>query len=315
MTTNAQPSVSTAQNTPESLDLLARMRRLYSKAKRFSWWQVWLVVVCGVVATFLLLLWEDMTAWVVFFSTTVGLLEVFVLEARQEHYRELAARVQEVFDGRLFDLDWNEPLAGPNPLGAELEDNLSSATVKPGHSQGLADWYEEPALAQLPLPLARILCQLTNTVWDARLRRRFTRLLWLVLGGLSVSVVGVALGLGCTVKTMLLVLVAGFGPAICWLAREVRAHHRAADDLDDLRDYLKELWDEALDGDRSPAELRTAARQVQDEIFRGRADNSMVPDRFYRRHKPEMERVSRAETAEWVKVALSREREWKHRLR
>jgi SMODS-associating 4TM effector domain len=314
VTLNAKLSLHTAQNTPEALDLLARMRRLYSKAKQFSRWQVLLVVVCGVMATFLLLRSEDMAAWVVLFSTTVGLVEVFLLEARQEHYRELAARVQEVFDGELFDLDWNEPLAGPNPMGAELEDHLPSASVKPRHTQGLADWYEEPALAQLPLPLGRILCQLTNVVWDARLRLRFTRLLWLVLCGLCVTVVGGALGLGYTVKTMLLVLVAGFGPAICWLARAIREHHQAAAGLDDLRDFLKGLWDEALDGDRSPAELRTAARQVQDEIFRGRADHPMVPDWFYGRHKDALERVSRAETAEWAKTALSREEEWRQRL-
>ena len=167
------------QNSERQLDKLAAVSFFYSRAKFFLGLQFALTVPAALVLAIIILVIPDAKGWTTFYALTVALLEALLLDRVQAHYKKLGARTQELFDTELLGVPWNKLRAGPKP---DSEDILQAATKFKTKSKldKLRDWYP-PVASELPLPMARLVCQRANTWWDANLRKKYANALIVIL--------------------------------------------------------------------------------------------------------------------------------------
>lgn len=202
--------------------------------------------------------------WAVAYS--VGLTSWESNEARR------AALLQELFDVRLFRLEWNSASAGTPPAPQEISSLGRRFT---GDEAELRDYYEIP---ELPRPYDVLACQQQNLGWGARVRRRFARtvltamLVWLGMGlavGLTARMSVLDLMLLWYVPSLGAVLM---GVDVCRTQWQVAAE----------RERVMGLLAEKVAAGGDTAALLTFARQVQDVIFQSRQRYTRVPDWFFR---------------------------------
>src|SRR6266567_7882486 len=91
-----------------------------------------------------------------------------------------------MFDTQLFGLPWNSTLVGGRLRPDEISRLVRKFTPSRGRGDRLRDWYVDTS--GVPQPYDIFICQEQNLGWDARLRRRWARVLigsviaWVLLG-------------------------------------------------------------------------------------------------------------------------------------
>lgn len=154
--------ISKRQNSSESLELIRAYSYYYKWSKRTHFVRLLGMLVLAILAPVILFWHKD---WADVVGAIAGL---WVLAGRtilswiEDHFILKGVTVQEQFDVELFDLDWNDALAGSK---AELEDIHGAA--KKNTNKGLKNWYPD-VVDQAPWPLNVIICQRSSAVWGRR---------------------------------------------------------------------------------------------------------------------------------------------------
>ena len=213
------------------------------------------------------------------------------------------AKVQEQFDSEVLKLDWNKLVSGsrvdPEELSAIALGQMSNREKKE-----FEDWYEG-AIARLPLPVGRLLCQRTNVVYDLQVRRNYSAALFGVAGVLSVSLFSV--GLHQELKLDELIISVGLPvlPLVSFVLREYRKQEDTIESLTTLKGEIEKVWDKALAG-ASAEDLTQSSRALQDAIYRHRASNPLVFDWLYNRLREKSEAQAKHATEKLVAEAVNK---------
>jgi len=268
------------QNSSEQLTRLAAASDFYGKAKLVAGIQFTLTVPAAILSAYVAAKRPDVRVWTTFYSLTAALVDVLVLDRIQTHYRKLGARTQELFDCDLFSLDWHNLRASAKP---DTED-VALAARRWGKSEArlakLRDWYPVE-VSQLPLSLARLVCQRASCWWDARLRRSFAYGVLAVLTITIIAVIGISIRGHITVEQMILNVYAPIAPAVLWSVREFFRQRDAWISLDKLKDHIERAWGDALQVRLVEGELDEGSRRIQDAIFDGRSRNPFIYNWVY----------------------------------
>ncbi|MET9390805.1 S-4TM family putative pore-forming effector [Streptomyces sp. NPDC006624] len=234
-----------------------------------------LLAACAVLGVFVTSMQEALTV--------AGFLWALVYSAGASSWTERefrrAALLQETFDIRLYELPWNEVLAGGPPSADEVS-RLARRYRGPG--ERLRDYYEIP---DLPRPLDVLSCILQNLAWGARVRRRFAAA---VQGGVVVWVAaGVLVGV-VTEAALLSVLVNWFVPSLGLLLLGVDTY-RTQRDTAAVREHARSVilprmreYAEAGMPPEDTGNLLVLARQAQDILLRTRLHQARVPNWFFK---------------------------------
>lgn len=190
-----------------------------------------------------------------------------------------AALLQETFDTRLYDLPWNEVLAGNTPSADEIS---RLARRYKGSPERLRDYYE---IRDVPRPFDVLSCILQNLAWGARVRRRYAAV---VQGGvIAWLLAGVMVGVA-TESTLSSVLLGWFVPSLGLLllgvdtyrtqrgTAEVREHTRQV-----ILPRMRSHVEAGMPSAEIPA-LLVLARQAQDVLLRTRLNQARVPNWFFK---------------------------------
>jgi hypothetical protein len=156
--------------------------------------------------------------------------------------------------------------------------------------KGLRDWYA-PSVGNLPIQLARLVCQRASCWWDAKLRRRYAIWVLIALGIFSAVIVMLSLKKGATLENFILVGLTPLMPAIILAVKQFYEHNDAAARADRLKEYTEKLWSEALQGGSSPEELAVRSRQLQDEIYEHRRRSPLIFNWIYWRLRNQHEEL------------------------
>jgi hypothetical protein len=213
-------------------------------------------------------------AWAVLYA--VGL----VFWTSQE--RDRAARIQEMLDTHLFQLDWNTVLVGER-VGPHEINRLSSRYR--GGADRVENYYEIP---DLPYPFDVLACQLQNLGWGARVRGRYAYTILACVCGWSVAGLLIGTGAGLTVSEILLRwyipslggLTLGLG-----IFRQQLGVKKERNRVLSLVNGRIDALVSAPGGSQAGNDLLPLARQVQDVIFLTRQRATRVPDWLYQRRR------------------------------
>ncbi len=266
------------QNSPEQIEKLVAQRCLYSRAK----------MIYGVLAASSMLApiawplivgWHPaMRVWAAVYGLCIALVDLVLLEALQRRWQKTAALIQESFDCEVLRIPWNDLRAG-KPIDPETIADAALCRSR-GAKAELHDWYP-PSVDQLPLSLARLLCQRCNLHWDKRLRRAYAW--WLIAALVVVTIAGVVIATAqhWTFEFFIMGLAAPLVPGVVWVTREWKRQEQVCSDADRVQSHLEKLWTSAVAGKVGEPELGFETRSLQDEILDRRQRSPLVFDWFH----------------------------------
>ncbi len=280
-----QNQITIRQDEPHFLKLLRARSETYREASQWQIAQFVLTVIAPLMGAVVAILTPDARPYVAAAALVIAMLDSSLIDRIQKQKLKTAARIAEQFDCELLGMAWN-----PYAAGKKLEpETIEGATQRwPNGDEKLRGWYPA-AVAQVPMHLARIICQRTNLWYDGTLREKYSSiLLWsaiaiaiLLLSGGFVAQLGLV--------DFVAVVMAPATPVVNWALREFFRQRDAVDALKLARAEAEALWAAALNGGCEPAECARRSREFQNTIFARRANNPLIFPKIYDWLRPSLE--------------------------
>jgi len=273
-------SITTRQNEPWSLRLLAAQRQLYREAKHWQQLRSWSVICSAGIGVLVAIFVPSLLYILGPIGAAVAIAQWVALQLIRRRTK-LAAATQEEFDTAVFPLPWNATLATkPDP-----EDVIAADARFKGDRSKLLDWYTVPAGAGYPYDI--LLSQRTNIRWDSVLRQSYAGAVLACLIVLVLLLAGICLAKGLSLGESVLAFLPSVG-AILLGVETVRSHRQHANDQHGLKSQIETTWTKAV---RNPRSVKTTdLRSIQDCIYRFRTLAPPVPEMFYWRNRDRYER-------------------------
>lgn len=279
------------------LNLLRARTLIYRRAKSIQAWGLAISLgfpIAGLIGSALLL---SSKPFIAFAALLFSFLEVLAIDRWQRTQLKNAAKLQEDFDCTVLKMEWNAFLVGRR---IDPEDVFADACKKLSDKdeQRLVNWYPL-AVRELPLHLARLVCQRTNLWYDSALRRRYRSIL---LAGCVLLIAGVgvvSLAIDLNMTTFVLSTLAPMTPVMIWALRESNRQAATCEQLDRLNEEVQRLWDRSRRG-ATECEISARSRELQDAIFNHRATSPLIFDWVYNLLRKEMEERMNAGAEHWV---------------
>lgn len=265
------------QNEDRHRILLAASSDIYGRAKQVLAIQMLLTIGGAVIASLISATWPATKSWTVLYAACVSLIDSFVLERLQGRLRKIGAQIQEVFDCELFGLEWNGLTVGKQPTPEEIEHHGREFLRSHPQAIHLTAWYPTE-VSPLPLHYAVLVCQRANCWWDERLRKKYLIGLAILLSFTACALTAYGLAREFTLEQFFLTVLAPILPALVWGIRECLKQSDSAKAAGKLREHVEELWARCHDQPSKVTELPKNLREIQTEIFRGRASRPLVFD-------------------------------------
>jgi len=267
------------QDDEAQLKLLRARTRTYTVATRFMVLQLCLTVLVPVVGA----LWGSVDPQVrpyfALLALMVLLLDPLWIDRQYKAMLKRAAKIAEQFDCIVLEIGWNSFVVGDRVEAEDIRRAARKYKACRDDSQ-LLGWYPK-AVGDVPLHLARFICQRTNLRYDSELRRHYA----FILAGLAVAVSAVVMVVGLVQQLTLqdwVLNLALLSPLLNWSIREFYRQRDTAAQLQDLMKSAKKLWERCLAEDKIEAEATVKAREFQDAIYARRASSPLAIPFVYR---------------------------------
>lgn len=301
------------ENSEASIKRLAAQRALYSSAKRFLAAQFIISVPVAILIAFAALALDkewfglpkiDM-AWLVGVSGfCFVMIEVF-LNPLMSSRKEKAAKIQQCFDCDVLDLPMCEITYG-KPIDPEITEVWAKKCLEGGTpTEEFRNWYRVE-VAELPMEVARIICQRANCWWDEELRRRYNQIIGLTGMALVIVIVAIVLALDCTAKIIFGLVVPLLLPFISVALKVAQDNREAILRLTTMKEAINDVWQKILDETISKGELMSFANAIQGGIFSNRKNNPLVFDWLHKRLKSRHEDATSRSTQSYVEEFKAR---------
>jgi hypothetical protein len=274
------------QNAQENLRLLAAQRQLYSEEKEKT--QIWYAFSLSIAVLFLatsaltfLNPYEEILAFAVLVVTWA---ELSVLPQLRQS-RIIAATIQEQFDCRVLDLEWNDALTDEtdSTIIEEVVQRFNKRKNLKREWEMLENWYENPTIYKGPIQMARIACLKENVRWDSGQRQEWIDWIKRITALFAILYLGAGLLLDWHLKQYfsgyLLLLI----PLVVAIRDHIVRHHEAIKRLDRLSRVIEELRRDAQYETADDGEITRRIRYIQTEICHHRMEDVPVLDYFYNR--------------------------------
>jgi len=279
----------TRQNEAYFLKLLAAQRQIYNEEKR--WFGIWIILttIITVVGSGALALIQPINAMITLIILLWVIGDIFALYSITKRGKD-AARIQELFDCELLELPWNEFLAKkPEESIIDAAATRYATQASPADKARLPDWYSK-GITGMPMHVARVACQQENLLWDEKQRREYVTWIGIALLILALILVVISILANWPAREFftgpLLIMVPIFAMGV----KHGYEHYKAINRLTELIDSCAKLLQETSTPEVDPETMKQRSRELQNEIFRHRAENPPVFNWFYERIREKYER-------------------------
>ena len=275
-------TIQSRQNSREGIDRLVSQRFLYSRTK--VWRNLRMYTIAFVCAICCVILALDLSSVAPIVSTIVLIswfLDSTYLRKQENASKRRAVAMQEDFDCLVLDLPWPVHKQLGQPKQDEIR-QLAFKAQRAGVSRSVVrNWYTEEGISG-ESPEAVVACQRQNVWWDRNLHERWKQFLKVAAIGMCLVMLCVASWGGITVNEIVIVAAANIR-LLNWVFEEFGEQSTATTRAGFLHARLTDISGQSQ---LTQGELR----QLQDGILEHRLNSVTVPDWFYWRHKPNLER-------------------------
>lgn len=271
--------ISIEQNSQKQLERLAAQRELYSSAKKWHGFQIILTVIVPVFLAIIAFIFNNLAVIVAIYGVASFLIDISIIEPLIKKRKNKAAKIQELFDCDILHLP-KSPLKTVDDITVEEVLLYYNAHIKIATNvEKIKDWYS-PQVSKLPIKIARILCQRTNCWWDSKLRERYSS--FLKYTSIIVFVIMMIAGYISKLSLIEITLISGgLVPFFQFCIKQCNDNLDAANRLNELVSYSRQIWDDALKNKYTDDLLKTKSRRLQDEIFEHRSKSPLILDLYY----------------------------------
>lgn len=268
------------QNQPQQLEMLAAQRRLYSVAKTITGTQMVLSGLFAALFSIVIVINPEYRTYSALWGLTLIAFDLTLLNPWQKRLREAAAKVQELFDCIVLDIDWNEIKVGKRPDAELIHEHASNYGIRDEAVGPLMNWYPQ-VVGELSPALRTAICQRINVHWDSKQRRRYAGAVFTVVLAITAILVWAAFSRNVGFFDAVAIVAIPMSPLYVLACRQIAENREAADRLDKLKDHTEKLLDR-LNSGVEPPDTRIRSRFIQDEIFEGRKRNPLIFDCFFK---------------------------------
>lgn len=261
-------------NQNELVDLQCAKNQLYREAVQYNSFALSLAILSALVIPFLALLFpEQKFIW----STAggiLGLLAAFAIKDFSKNKKFKAAQMQELFDTKLYNIEWNKSLAKTKPSQHEIASAVNKNKVK--QPKDFKEWYRD--YSNLEPSLAALHCQRENLYWDKRQRKAYFRILLSL--SLAVVVLGIILMPVFSLSTQDYFFNIFFPQSglVIYFLKIAIPHWTKAQDLDRKYSSIQAEMESIKQQGNVPS---SKLREIQDFIFESRITGEVTPSWFY----------------------------------
>lgn len=280
------------------LDLLRARTLIYRRAKNYQ--AVFLIItlmlpVLGAIAATAL---PQFKPFVATFALAFGFVDVLFLDRWHKIQLKVAAKLQEEFDCTVLGMEWNGFLVGrkvdPEEVFADACRKLSQAD-----EQQMANWYPL-AVKDLPIHLARLVCQRTNLWYDGSLRKTYRTVLISGVLAILLAATMYSLIIDPTMTSFVLTVLAPMTPVVTWALREYIRQADTVELLSRLKGEVEKLWERSISG-VSADQISTSSRELQDAIYSHRVSSPLIFDWIYNLRRSTLESQMNSGAEHWVR--------------
>jgi len=267
------------QNNQKQLERLAAQRELYSSAKKWHGSQIILTVIIPITLATISFFINNLAVITAIFGVASFLIDVSVIEPVIRKRKTKAAKIQELFDCDVLKLP-KSPLKTVDDITVEEVLIYYNAHIKIATNvEKIKDWYSSN-VSKLPIKIARILCQRTNCWWDSKLREKYSQ--FLKFSGITVFSIMMIIGYISDLSLIEITLItSGLVPFFQFCIKQYNENLDAANRLNELVLYSKQIWEDAIENRYSEDILKANSRRLQDEIFEHRSISPLILDLYY----------------------------------
>lgn len=232
------------QNQPDMVRIVHAFIAIYNRSKKYQAIVLVVTILLPILGGIAAVFKPDLKPFIAIVALSFGFIDTLLIDRSHKARMKTAAKLQEEFDCCVLSIEWNKFLVGRKIDPEEIAQE-ASCKLSPSDKKRLTDWYPT-AVEELPIYLARIICQRTNLWYDRELRIRYRNIIsWLI----AIIIVGSAifsLAIGSTVTSFVITVFAPISPAINWAVREFYRQTDAMKSLENLKGEIEKLWDKAL---------------------------------------------------------------------
>lgn len=286
-------TIITDQNKPEFIQLQQAQRVANTISKRCAIAEHILISV-SIVMPFVVMFKSDLNSQSLIIILSAALIVISILLDNYERIRtSIAAKIQEEFDTRLFQIEWNDLLC---------EDKVENETIirlaKKYQEFDLKNWYSTQISAELDHELAVLFCQKSNVFWDKDLRKKYNFLLYTGLASyyLIFFIIGYIKNLQFENFTLLIL------PSFTFLKFQVKLitnQNQIIRKKERINEKINRLFDNYIVTKIKPEKIEL--RNLQNAIFTLRNSANKIPDWFYKMFKDSFEAL----TDESIKMKIT----------
>ena len=284
------------QSEEKNIDRLCAQKRLYIEAQQVFVLQIILTVpitiLLSLVKTVVAFLKIDISAYVLVYGISLTLIDLLVINLVISNLKSNAAKVQELFDCTVYDLEWNRFCCGKKPTQKTI--NKHSRVFK---SSGkpitkLRGWYPIELATQSSLK-AIVLCQKTNLSYDTVIRKQF-KSKTLVVSSITLTIlIFFALIRNFSLKDFISQMAFSFLPVFALTAKIIIDQNETLKTYEELRNNIGGLLDD--ENNISLKEIRS----IQDQLFCIRKDSALIPEFFYDKIRDKLEKEMHHDVANY----------------
>jgi hypothetical protein len=285
--------IKTNQQLPKNTLLLKAQRVIYANAKKIYRLQLTFTIVIVVILNFVKLTQKsftdiDLTPYVALISVVITLIDLLFLSSYLSKFKTNGAKVQELFDCHVYNMEWNETNSGEKPENWVIEE--AEKMYVHNSKAPLTNWYHID-LDGLNHEEAILRCQETNLEYDRKLRYHFKNdciIICLVVVVISFIISTI---LNASLQGYLTNFIAPTLPLIVILIKLILDNQKAVKSLDEVRKAARKLRN--AEGIPSINQLR----QVQDKLYCSRKDSTLIPENYYQYRRAKLEQSTKSNVA------------------
>ncbi|QPA61255.1 S-4TM family putative pore-forming effector [Lysinibacillus sphaericus] len=265
--------INVKQNKSESLRLLAAMRVQYSRAKILRTLRVFVTVLLPIISVLSLKYFPNLKDELALVAAIWLVINRLCIIEKEKSMVKEAAKIQEMFDVGLFQISWNNFLAGEY-IQTERIKKLN--IISKEKEENLIDWF--PGLNSSDHYYNVLLAQRTSIIWDMDLRKIYSNILKWILIMYIIVLIWIPYLLNLPFQTFIISLIVPSLPLILHLIETTNGHKQRYDALEKILTKVENNISNYSGTDES---IKITCRSYQDIIFLNRCNVNMIPDKIY----------------------------------
>ncbi len=218
------------------------------------------------------------------YSIVIAFIDLLLIKDLIKKYKEKAARIQEQFDTVVLSIPHNNLIEK-----VDLEEigryAMKHKKIDPTYSK-LKNWYST-SIKEINNPIASIVCQRSNFVYDFTLRKNYNLVLSIIVGVMSLIVTILAIINESNLIDFFLTGILPVLPILMLFIQILKDNNSSNENLEKLKQAANESWDRVLIN--QPIDIQQTSRNLQDKIFQNRINSPLIFEWFYKIKRKQLE--------------------------